>query len=99
LEGKTARTIIKLFGEKIVRFPEFGYAHFSTLTSEIKKETGAKGKDLYHPLRVALTARASGLELDRLIPLVEEGAKLEFPKRIKTCRERVTEILNSLQSS
>ncbi len=99
LEGETARAIIKLFGQKIVRFPEFDYARFSTLTAEIKKETGAKGKDLYHPLRVALTARASGLELDRLIPLVEEGAKLEFPKRIKTCGERVAEILNFLQSS
>ena len=63
------------------------------ITEEMKKETGYKGKSRYHPLRVALTARASGLELDRFIPLVEEGTKLSFPKVIKSCLERVTEIL------
>ena len=89
--------MIRLFDEKIARFPEFNYAHFSTITAEIKKETGAKGKNLYHPLRVALTAKASGLELDKFIPLVEEGAKLEFPRRIKNCAERVAEILAYLK--
>jgi nondiscriminating glutamyl-tRNA synthetase len=99
VKEETAKTIIRLFGEKIRRFPEFNYNHFSTITTEIKKETGAKGKVLYHPLRVALTARASGLELDRFIPLVEDGARIEFPKRIKNCRERIAEILDYLKLS
>ncbi len=76
---------------------EFSYADFVTITAEIKKTTGAKGKDLYHPLRVALTARASGLELDKFIPLVEEGARLEFPKRIKNCASRVAEVIEYLR--
>lgn len=34
---------------------------------------GVKGKGFYHPLRVALTGRPSGPELDKLIPLLEIG--------------------------
>jgi hypothetical protein len=66
------------------------------MAKEIKEETECKGKDLYHPLRVALTAQTSGLELDTFIPLVEEGAKLALPKPIKNCRQRASETLNYL---
>jgi nondiscriminating glutamyl-tRNA synthetase len=34
---------------------------------------GLKGKGFYHPLRVALTGRGSGPELDKLVPLYELG--------------------------
>ena len=33
-------------------------------------KAGCKGKDLYHPLRVALTGRTEGFELKRLLPLL-----------------------------
>lgn len=48
-------------------------------------------------LRVALTARASGLELAKFIPLVEEGEKLEFLLPLKNCSQRVTEVLDFLK--
>jgi nondiscriminating glutamyl-tRNA synthetase len=99
LQEEQAKDVVRLFGEKIALVREFDYAHFSAITVEIRKETGAKGKNLYHPLRVALTAKASGLELDKFIPLVEAGARLEFPKRIKNCAERVAEILAYLKFS
>jgi glutamyl/glutaminyl-tRNA synthetase len=35
-----------------------------------------KGKELFHPVRIALTGAHSGPELDKLLPLIEEGAKL-----------------------
>jgi glutamyl-tRNA synthetase len=97
LNEEKARSVIALFHEKTSPLAEFSYADFVTITAEIKKTTGAKGKDLYHPLRVALTARASGLELDKFIPLVEEGARLEFPKRIKNCASRVAEVIEYLR--
>jgi glutamyl-tRNA synthetase len=33
------------------------------LTDELKRETGRKGRDLFHPLRLALTGRESGPEM------------------------------------
>ena len=39
-------------------------------TSVVKKETGAKGRALFHPLRLALTGREAGPELKALLPLI-----------------------------
>lgn len=97
LQSESATLVIKLFVEKISKIEQFDYPTFTAITQEIKKETGCKGKALYHPLRVVLTARSSGLELDKFIPLVEEGAKLPFPKSLKNCSKRVSEMLEFLQ--
>lgn len=92
-----AKAVIRLFAEKMALHKELDYARFAGIAEEIKKETGFKGKHLYHPLRVALTARASGLELDKFIPLVEEGSKLTFPRPIKSCAERISLIRDFLE--
>jgi glutamyl-tRNA synthetase len=39
-------------------------------TSALKTATGAKGKALYHPLRMALTAQEAGPDLKTLLPLI-----------------------------
>jgi len=95
LESKEALEVIRFFAKKISKLSQFDYERFVAVTREINDETGTKGKGLYHPLRVALTARASGLELDKFIPLVEEGSRLNFPLPIKNCAQRVAELLES----
>jgi nondiscriminating glutamyl-tRNA synthetase len=72
-------------------------AHFGPITPELFKEwmneiktaTGIKGKDLFHPVRIALTGAHSGPEFDKLLPLIEEGSSLglgipDVRKRIDT---------------
>jgi len=39
-------------------------------TKAISLETGAKGRGLFHPLRLALTGRGDGPELKKLLPLI-----------------------------
>jgi glutamyl-tRNA synthetase len=39
-------------------------------TKAITTATGKKGRDLFHPLRLALTARESGPEMKKLLPLM-----------------------------
>lgn len=97
LEAECAREVIRRFREKIRDVKNFNYTQFVAFTQEIKQETGCKGKDLYHPLRIALTAKGSGLDLDKFIPLVEEGAKLDLPLVIKNCSQRVAEMLEFLE--
>ncbi len=92
VEAESARQVLKLFFLKTAALQDFSYEIFANITGEIKKETGIKGKDLFHPLRVALTARASGLELDKFIPLIEEGSRLNFPRPVKSCLQRIKEI-------
>jgi len=76
-------------------------AHTGTVTpelfkiwmNEVKAETGAKGKDLFHPVRILLTGAHSGPEFDKLIPLFEEGSGLDLPVRVLSVRERVEKFL------
>ncbi len=97
LADKARRQVAWLFCLKVKDIPELSPAEFSRVAAEIKKETAAKGKNLYHPVRVALTARASGLELDRFIPLVEEGARLSLPRPVPSCRQRAAKMLAFLE--
>lgn len=66
---------------------------FREIVGKLKTSTGRKGRGLFHPLRIALTARGSGPELDKLIPLVEDGARLGV-EGVLGCRERVGRFLD-----
>jgi glutamyl-tRNA synthetase/nondiscriminating glutamyl-tRNA synthetase len=52
---------------------------FKAWLKEIKVATAVKGKELFHPIRIALTGYHSGPDLDKLIPLFENGAALGIP--------------------
>jgi glutamyl-tRNA synthetase len=45
-------------------------------TKALAAETGAKGRALFHPLRLALTGQASGPELKKLLPLIGRAKAL-----------------------
>jgi nondiscriminating glutamyl-tRNA synthetase len=64
---------------------------FKALMNEVKAATGAKGKDLFHPVRILLTGSHSGPEFDKLVPLMEEGAALGVG--VKSVRERAADAI------
>jgi len=99
LKSECALKVIRLFRDLISRVERFDEEKFNAFTKEIRVETGCKGRDLYHPLRLTLTARSSGLDLNKFIPLVEEGAQLDFPKILKSCSQRVSEMVAFLRDS
>ncbi|MEM1397539.1 MAG: glutamate--tRNA ligase, partial [Pseudomonadota bacterium] len=43
---------------------------WATFTTSVKEKTGAKGKALFMPLRLALTGRQRGPEMAKLFPLI-----------------------------
>ncbi len=45
-------------------------ATWGAWTNAVKAQTGAKGRALFHPLRLALTGRDTGPELKALLPLI-----------------------------
>jgi nondiscriminating glutamyl-tRNA synthetase len=61
---------------------------FKALMNEVKAATGARNKELFHPVRIALTGAHSGPEFDRLIPLIEQGSGLALPRPVPSVRER-----------
>jgi glutamyl-tRNA synthetase/nondiscriminating glutamyl-tRNA synthetase len=62
---------------------------FKAIMNEVKAKTGAKGKDLFHPVRTVLTGSHSGPEFDKLIPILEEGSKLAVPQHVMSVGERL----------
>ena len=55
------------------------------LTNELKRVTGKKGRELFHPLRVALTGRESGPEM---AGLVERMGKERAVRRLESVAKR-----------
>jgi nondiscriminating glutamyl-tRNA synthetase len=68
---------------------------FKAWMNEIKGETGAKGKELFHPIRIALTGSHSGPEFDKLIPILEEGSLLDLPVHVLGVRERIEQFMSN----
>jgi len=66
-------------------------AAFRHVAKDVQRETGKKGKDLFHPIRVALTGAVSGPELEKLIPIFEAGAKLSLTRPVKGVAQRLRE--------
>jgi len=69
---------------------------YREIVGQVKEATKQKGKNLFHPIRAALTGRDSGPELEKLIPLYEEGSRLNLPRKVMSCCERLRAILGSL---
>jgi glutamyl-tRNA synthetase/nondiscriminating glutamyl-tRNA synthetase len=68
-------------------------ATFKLWMNEIKSETGVKGKDLFHPIRIALTGTHSGPEFDKLLPVIEHGSMLALAVHVPSVRERIDAFL------
>jgi glutamyl-tRNA synthetase/nondiscriminating glutamyl-tRNA synthetase len=49
---------------------------FRDMAARVRARTGQKGKALFHPIRLALTGEAEGMELDLAVPAIERGAAL-----------------------
>ncbi len=49
---------------------------FRAAAARVREKTGQKGKALFHPIRLALTGEAEGLELDLAVPAMDHGAEL-----------------------
>jgi nondiscriminating glutamyl-tRNA synthetase len=67
----------------------FSAESFKAIINQVKDETGAKGKELFHPIRIVITGSHSGPDFDRVIPLIEVGSHLALPQHVMSVRERV----------
>ena len=86
-----ARFVFKVLEDECARDGRLTPEQFKKIVNEVKAETGAKGKELFHPIRIAITGSHSGPEFDKLIPILEEGSHLSLPKHVLSVRERVEE--------
>jgi nondiscriminating glutamyl-tRNA synthetase len=88
-EAVFARFTVKILEDELAREGKLTPDEFKKIVNEVKAETGAKGKELFHPIRTIITGSHSGPEFDKLIPILEEGSHLNLPKHVLSVRERV----------
>jgi glutamyl-tRNA synthetase/nondiscriminating glutamyl-tRNA synthetase len=86
-----ARFIAKVLEDTSRKAGQMTPEQFKKIINEVKAETGAKGKELFHPIRIVVTGSHSGPDFDKLIPILEEGSRLNLPKHVLSVRERVEE--------
>ncbi|MGA2984988.1 MAG: glutamate--tRNA ligase [Terriglobia bacterium] len=91
LEDPLAREILVEFVRQVVAEPTLSFGRFQELIKSLGKKTGTKGRQLYHPVRIALTGEESGPELKKMIPIFEDGAQLLLKRPVKSCAERLRE--------
>ncbi len=85
------RFTVKILEDESAREGNLTPEEFKKIVNEVKAETGTKGKELFHPIRIVVTGSHSGPEFDKLIPILEEGSHLPLPKHVLNVCERVEE--------
>jgi glutamyl/glutaminyl-tRNA synthetase len=93
-----SRRVIETVVETLAAQPEdegLTAVRFQALVAAVRRATGAKGKDLYDALRVALTGRPDGPDLAQLIALIERGSRLPLAQRVAGCAERANRLLEA----
>ncbi|GAC1647707.1 MAG: glutamate--tRNA ligase [Acidobacteriaceae bacterium] len=90
LAAPSASAVLDTFVELIrAHAGKLSAPDFKAIVNETKSRSAAKGKELFHPIRILLTGSHSGPEFDKLIPLIEDGSELHLPKHVLSVRERV----------
>ena len=89
-----AKAVVEAFARRIAedasaQAGQLTAERFKAIVNEVKTETAAKGKELFHPIRIIITGSHSGPEFDKLIPIIEEASQLQLPKHVLSVRERV----------
>ena len=94
-----AVAVVRALAEELAAAPRLDRERFRAAANAVKARAGQKGKGLFHPIRIALTGRAEGPELDLVVPAIDRGAELPASCGIPTiagCRERAAAFARAL---
>ncbi len=92
LASPEARDVILALASELRSTPPlFTREEFRAAAQRIRSRTGQKGRQLFHPIRLALTGQPEGAELDLAVPAIERAAALPAEagvRRVLSARER-----------
>ena len=92
----SAQKVILELRNHMGQVEELDEAAVGRVLAMVGENTGVKGKSLFHPIRLALTGKASGPDLKTLVPLIEEGSHLDLDRAIPGIDERIACVLSQL---
>ena len=91
-----ARDVIRQLALFLLDPVPFNSDRFKDLVTLLKETLELRGRDLFHPLRLAVAGRPGEGELDRVILLLDEAAALPFEPPVKSARARILEFCSAL---
>jgi len=91
-----ARDVLRHLALLILESGPLDSDRFKEIVTALKERLEVRGRELFHPIRLALAGRDGGGELDRVILLLDGAAPLPFSVRVKGTRERILEFCAAL---
>jgi nondiscriminating glutamyl-tRNA synthetase len=86
LKGKTSAQVLEAARKWLHQHAGQGQPDLHDLVKSVQDQTGLKGKQLYQPLRAALTGDTRGPELIKVYPLLETEVVFErFDRGVALC--------------
>ena len=86
-----ARDVLRQLALLLLDGAELTTERFREIITNLKESMDLRGRELFHPLRLALAGRSGEGELDRVILLLDEAAAAGFAAPAKAARERILE--------
>ena len=96
LSRYAARDVIRQLALFLLDQTPFNSDRFKNVVTLLKETLEVRGRDLFHPLRLALAGRPGEGEFDRVILLLDEAAALPFDIPVKSARTRILEFCSAL---
>jgi glutamyl-tRNA synthetase/nondiscriminating glutamyl-tRNA synthetase len=100
MRAEGSRAVARALADELAPIPRLDRERFRAAASAVKVRTGQKGRALFHPIRVVLTGRAEGPELDLIVPAIDRGAELPPSAGLPAiigCRERAAAFACALE--
>jgi len=91
-----ARDVVRRLALLLLDGDAFTSDRFTEVVSALKQDLELRGRELFHPIRLALAGQAGEGALDRVILLVDEAAVLPFDPQVKPARQRILEFCAAL---
>jgi glutamyl-tRNA synthetase/nondiscriminating glutamyl-tRNA synthetase len=95
-----SRAVVIALADELAGAPRVDREKFRAVANQVRARTGQSAKALFHPIRIALTGRAEGPELDLAIPAIDRGADVPRDAGIPPivgCRERAAAFIAALE--
>jgi hypothetical protein len=96
LSRYAAREVLRQLGLLLLEGGALDSQRFSEIITRLKEGMDLRGRELFHPIRLALAGRAGEGELDRVILLLDEAAGLSYAATVKSARIRIVEFCAAL---
>ena len=91
-----ARDVLRTLANLLLDPAVLTTEHFREIVEALKMQLDIRGRELFHPLRLALSGRSGERELDRVVLLLDAAAAARFCVPVKTVRDRIIDFCSAL---